>query len=97
MKTYSNKRIKVSRAKIALGVHAENGSATSARRPSSEGWAGLQLKWTAVRALEVNAKLGIPSASGEGEVIIALTLGLGGDLGKSLHSSVENGESNIGP
>lgn len=77
----------------ASRVHVENSSAAAARRPRLDTNARVEVKVAAVMSGEPDGGSDRLGVSGEGEDVAALAVGTLGDLGKSNHVGIENGES----
>lgn len=73
-------------------VHVENGSAATARRPRLDSSARLEIEVATVVTAKVDGIVGPLRVAGEGEGVGALSIGTLGDLSKSNHVSVKNGE-----
>lgn len=91
--TYGNKSRKMGWGDGARRVHVENSGAAAARRPRLDANAGVEVKVVAEVSGEFDGGSDRLGVSGEGEDVAALAIGTLGDLGKSNHVGIKNGES----
>lgn len=83
-------------ANVASGVHVENGSSITARRPGSDPRLTLQVKVTTVIGRKADTVIDmLRAAAGEGECVCALSIGPRGNIRETDHVSVNNGKSEL--